>query len=336
MRVRRWWFAVLALLLLVAAGCSGQAGNRNASDAKKLKNVTLVLDWTPNTNHTGLYVARDKGYFKEEGLDVDIIQPGQSGAEKMVASGQAQFGVSYQEGVTQARTQGVPIVSIAAVLQHNTSGFASPAEKNITRPRNFEGKTYGGFGSPVENQMISSLMQEDHADPNKVKIVNIGDVDFFTATKKGIDFMWIYYGWTGIEAEVRGQKLNMIWLTDYSKDLDYYTPVLITSEKEIKQDPETVKAFMRAVSKGYTFAIQHPDEAADILIKAAPDLDPKLVKKSQEWLSPRYQADAPVWGIQKQEVWERYANWMKQHHVLEGNFDASKAFTNDFLPKGGK
>lgn len=88
-----------------------------------------MLDWTPNTNHTGLYVAKEKGYFKQEGLDVNIVKPGETGADQLVASGKAEFGVGYQEGITQARIQGVPIVSIAAIIQHNTSGFASPVEK---------------------------------------------------------------------------------------------------------------------------------------------------------------------------------------------------------------
>ncbi|WP_124728184.1 ABC transporter substrate-binding protein [Staphylospora marina] len=334
MRFGKWWAFALAALLLPMTACAGEPAGKTGEQG--LKKVTLVLDWTPNTNHTGLYVARDKGYFKAEGLDVTIIQPGETGAEQMVATGNADFGVSYQEGVTQARTQQVPIVSIAAVLQHNTSGFASPAAKNITRPKDFEGKTYGGWGSPVEKQMISSLMEADQADPNKVKIVNTGNVDFFTATKRDIDFMWIYYGWTGIEAELRGEKLNMVWITDYGKQLDYYTPVLITGEKTVKEDPDTVRAFLKAAAQGYEFAAQHPQEAADILVKAVPDLDEKLVHKSQEWLSPRYKADAPAWGIQKREVWENYAAWMKQHQLLEGEFDAAKAFTNEFLPQGGK
>ena len=94
----------------------------------------MVLDWTPNTNHTGLYVAKKLGYFEEQGLDVDIIMPGEAGADQLVASGKADFGVSYQEGITQARVQDVPLVSIAAIIQHNTSGFASIASKGIKSP----------------------------------------------------------------------------------------------------------------------------------------------------------------------------------------------------------
>ncbi|SFJ17453.1 ABC transporter substrate-binding protein [Thermoflavimicrobium dichotomicum] len=331
--MRKWFGLFLVFCLMVLAACSSPGQGKTTEKHKK---VTVVLDWTPNTNHTGLYVAKEKKYFQNEGLDVQIIQPGKTTAEQMVASKNADFGISYQEMVTQARTQNIPVISIAAIIQHNTSGFASPVAKNIKRPKDFEGKTYGAFGAPVEQQVIGSLMEKDHGDVKKVKFSNIGNMDYFTATKKGIDFAWIYYGWTGIEAELRGEKLNMLYLTDYSKDLDYYTPVIITSEHKAKQDPETVRAFMRAVAKGYRYAIEHPNEAADILIHAVPNLDPQLVKKSQAWLSPRYQAEAKEWGYQKKEVWENYARWMKEHKLLEGNFEAEKAFTNEFLPGGGK
>jgi ABC-type nitrate/sulfonate/bicarbonate transport system substrate-binding protein len=329
------WIVLTCTLLLFLAGCAGGQESSESGQEKEKENekVTVVLDWTPNTNHTGLYVAEDKGYFKEEGLDVEIIMPGESGADQLVASGKADYGVSYQESITQARVQGVPLVSIAAVIQHNTSGFASPAEKNITSPKDFAGKTYGGWGSPVEKSVISSLMSQEKANVNDVSIVNMGDTDFFTAVKRDVDFAWIYYGWTGIEAELRGEKMNMVYLTDYSKNLDYYTPVLATNEKKLESNPEQVKKFLKAVSKGYQFAIDNPSEAADSLLKAAPDLDQELVKKSQEWLAPRYQDDAPRWGEQKQEIWANYANWMYENKLLEKQLDAKTAFTNDYLPQ---
>lgn len=326
-------FVFLLVAILALAGCQSKDKKEKATGKKELKKVTLVLDWTPNTNHTGLYVAKEKGFFKEQGLDVDIIQPGSTGADQLVASGKAEFGVSAQESLTQARVQGVPLVSIAAIIQHNTSGFASPIAKNIKTPKDFEGKTYGGWGSPVEKAVIDSLMKKEHADVNKVSIINAGDADYFTMVKKNVDFAWIYYGWTGLEAELRGEKLNMIYLTDYSKKLDYYTPVLTTNEKMIQNDPETVKAFVKAASQGYQYAIKNPDQAADILIKAAPDLNAKLVKKSQQWLADKYQDDAKQWGEQKLEVWQNYANWMSDNKLLEGKFDAKKAFTNEFLPQ---
>lgn len=330
-------YLIIMMCVLLLAACGNQEQNDstkgdNETKAKPEK-VKVVLDWTPNTNHTGLYVAQKKGYFKDEGLNVDIIMPGKSTAEQIIASGKAQFGISYQEAITQARIQGVPLVSIAAIVQHNTSGFASLKDENISSPKDFEGKSYGGWGSPTEKAVIDSLMKQEKADVNKVNIINIGDADFFTAVKQNVDFAWIYYGWTGIEAELRNIPLNMVWLTDYSDKLDYYTPVIATNEKMINENPETVKKFLSAVSKGYEFAIENPDAAADILIEAVPELDPKLVKASQKWLSPKYQDDAKRFGEQKLQVWENYAGWMYDHGLLEKQLDAEKAFTNEFLPE---
>ncbi|MGM0826670.1 MAG: ABC transporter substrate-binding protein [Bacillota bacterium] len=327
--MKKWMYIICSVFLLTA--CSG--GGNTSEQKEGLKKVTVVLDWTPNTNHTGLYVAKEKGYFEEQGLDVDIILPGEAGADQLVASGKAEFGVGYQESVTQARVQDVPLVSIAAVIQHNTSGFASPKDKGITTPKDFEGKSYGGWGSPVEKAVMTSIMKQENADVEKVDFVNMGDTDFFTAVKRDVDFAWIYYGWTGIEAELRGEELNMMYVKDYSEKLDYYTPVLTTNEKMIESDPETVKAFLAASSKGYQFAIDNPEEAGEILLEAAPDLDKELVMKSQEWLAPKYKDDADRWGEQKLEVWENYASWMYDNDLLDKELDSKKAFTNEFLPK---
>jgi ABC-type nitrate/sulfonate/bicarbonate transport system substrate-binding protein len=255
------------------------------------------------------------------------------GADQLVAAGKSQFGVSYQESITQARIQGIPLVSLAAVIQHNTSGFASPKAKNIVSPKDFAGKTYGGWGSPVEEAVISSIMKTEEADVKDVKIINMGDSDFFTAVNRDIDFAWIFYGWTGVESELRNEPINMVYLTDYSEKLDYYTPVISTNEEMIKNDPDTVKKFMAALTKGYEYAIDNPADSADILIKAVPELDQELVKKSQEWLASKYQDDAPRWGEQKLEVWKNYSIWMFENGLLEKELEAEKAFTNEYLPE---
>lgn len=321
---------ILAALLMTA--CSESEKASTETNGKK-ETVKLVLDWTPNTNHTGIYVAQAEDYFAEEGLNVEIMLPGEAGADQLVASGKAQFGISAQETLTEARIQDIPIVSIGAIIQHNTSGFASPVEEEITSPADYEGKTYGGWGAPVEKAVLASLMEKENAEVEKVEIVNMGNTDFFTAVKRDIDFAWIYYGWTGVEAELRGIDLNMQYLTDYSNKLDYYTPILTTNEKMIAENPETVKAFMAAVSKGYQFAINKPEKAADILLEAVPDLDAELVHASQKWLSPKYKADAKQWGHQELKVWNEYAEWMQNHDLLEKELDAEAAFTNEFLPE---
>lgn len=345
MKQTKWTLLMLCGLLIAALTACGQSdgkankatGNEAASSGKEssesLRDVKIVLDWSPNTNHTGLYVAKEQGFYEEEGLNVDILLPGSGGADAMVASGEVPFGISYQEGVTQGRTQGVPLVSIAAVIQHNTSGFAAPVDRGIKTPKDYEGKTYGGWGSPVEEAILKSIMDQTGADVSKVKFVNMGEADYFTAVKRDIDFAWIFYAWTGIEAELRGEPLDMQYVKDYTDKLDYYTPVIVTNEKTAANDPELVKAFMRATSKGYEYAIQHPEEAADILLKAVPDLDKELVLASQKWLSPKYQDDAARWGEQKREVWQNYSDWMHERGLIEKELDTDKAFTNEFLPE---
>ena len=326
--------ALLIIPILILSGCGVKSTSPATSATEPLTSVTLMLDWTPNTNHTGLFVAQEKGYFSKEGLDVEFIQPSSSGnVEQLVAAGKSDFGVSHQEQVTTARANDVPILSLAAILQHNTSGFASPTSKNIKNAKDFEGKTYGGWGLPSEDAILKALMENEKADFSKIKMVNIGEADQLISLTKDIDLTWIFYGWTGKEAELRKQTLDMLWLKDVDPALDFYTPVLITSEKMTQSQPEVIRHFIQAVSDGYQYAIQNPQEAAEILIKHAPEANPDLIRSSQTWLSPQYQADAPQWGIQKAAVWEGYAKWLVERDLLQKMIDPAKAFTNDFLPK---
>lgn len=322
-------FLIFMVMAVIVSGCQAQ----DQSSSPELTKVTVVLDWVPNTNHTGLYAARDLGYYREEGLDVEIIQPSEGGSSQLIAAGQGDFGISYQEEVTVARSQDIPVVAIAAVIQHNTSGFASPVSKNIKNPRDFEGKTYGGWGSPAEDAMIKAVMSQEGADFSQVNILNIGSSDFFTSIEKDVDFTWIYWGWTGIEAQLRNVDLNFVELRDKHPALDFYTPVIIASEDKIEQNPEQIEKFIQATSRGYQYAIDNPQGAADLLLKAVPEMDHDLVAASQEYLAGEYQADAPRWGEMKSEIWQLYADFMFENQLIEQNIDADKAFTNQFLPE---
>jgi ABC-type nitrate/sulfonate/bicarbonate transport system substrate-binding protein len=318
--------ALAAVLLASLAACGAPDKTETA-----LTKVTLVLDWTPNTNHTGLYVAQDKGYFADNGLDVDIIQPSETAVLQLLAAGAAQFGIDFQESLTFARDEGIPVVSIGAILQHNTSAFAAPADRGITSAKDFEGKTYGGWGMDMETATIKYLMNEAGGDYGKVNVTTIGDTDALTAMQMNkIDFAWIYEGWEGMSARLKGVDLSYVPLGD-EPVFDYYTPIIVTSEDMISKNRDTVERFMDAVVKGYAFAAGHPDESADILIKHAPELDPELVKASQEFLSPLYIDDAESFGVQKAEVWDRYTQWLYDQGFIETLVDSSRAFTNDFV-----
>lgn len=295
--------------------------------------VTVVLDWTPNTNHTGLYVADALGYFKAEGLDVKILQPAGGTAEQLVATGKADFGISYQEAVTFARIQNIPVVSIAAIIQHNTSGFASLQSKGIKRPKDWAGKTYGGWGSPVETATLKALIEKDGGKFKDINVLTTGSADFFQTSKSSVDFAWVFEGWTNIEAKLKGFKIDYIPLNKYDKALDYYTPVIITSEKIAGNNKALAQKFMRATKKGYEYAISNPTKAGEILAKAAPELNKQLVLESAKFLATKYKDDAKVWGEQKETVWTNYQNWLFNNNLIDKKTDMKKAFTNEFIGK---
>ena len=319
---------VITMVLLLLG--SLQAGGCAGPETEQLESVTLLLDWTPNTNFSGIYAAMERGYYKEEGLAVELVQaPGS--VIQMVGANRAAFGFSFQEEVTFARLAEIPVVSVAAVIQHNSSGFISLKERGINSPVDFEGKSYGGWGSPVEEATIRALMERYGADFGLVEMVTTGEVDQLISIEREADFAWIFYGWTGIEAELKGLDFNFIELRSEDPALDYYTPVLISSETLINANPDLVRRFMRATARGYLFAITNPEEAAHILLEAVPELNPELVMASQIWLADRYQAEAETWGLQKLETWENYGKWLLEYGLIEEIPELEKAFTNAFI-----
>ena len=327
-------FLILTVSLFLLTGLSGNSFADNQS-REKLKEITVLLDWIPNTNHTGMYVAKEKGYYAEEGLSVDIIQPSEGGSAALIAAGQGEFGISYQEQVTYARTtkEALPVKAIAAIIQHNTSGFASPIERGIETPKDFEGKKYGGWGSPMETAMIKALMENDAGDFLKTEIIYIGAIDFFTSVREHVDYTWIYYGWDGIAAQLKDFPINFILLQDYDSNLDFYTPVIIASEDLLRKEPELTRKFLRATTRGYKFCIENPEAAAEALLKNAPETDREIAIASQKYLASQFQADAERWGEMKEEVWENYANWMYKRKLIDKELDANAAFTNEYLPE---
>lgn len=325
--------AIICIMTLIIVSVTGCADKKTSDN--ELKKVTVVLDWVPNTNHTGLYVAKDKGYFKEQGLDVEIIQPSQGGAAALVAAGQADFGISYQEEITYARTNKspLPIKAIATIIQHNTSGFASLAEKDIKSPKDFEGKKYGGWGSLVEQEMIKSLMTKDGGDYNKLEMVDIGSQDFFTSVQNNVDFTWIYYGWDGVASSVKNIPINFISMKDLDENLDYYTPVIISNEDTLNNDKDMVQKFLKATTKGYEYSIDNPEDAVESLLKESPETDKAIAVESQKYLAKEYKSDATRWGEMKDSVWTNYSNWMYEKKLIENKLDVKEAFTNEYLPK---
>lgn len=325
--------AAAAAILTACGGTGKQAANTNSSDLKK---VTFVLDWTPNTNHTGLYVAEEKGYFKAEGLEVEIVQPPEDGAAILVASGKAQFGMSFQDSMAPALAgeNALPITAVAAVIQHNTSGIISRKGEGMASPKGMEGKKYATWDIPVEKAMVKDVVVDGGGDFSKVQLIPSTVTDEVSSLKsKSVDAIWIFYAWAGVKMEVEGLDTDYFAFADLNPAFDYYTPVIIAGNDFLKQEPETARAFLRAVSKGYEDAEKDPEEAAGILLKAAPELDEKLVMESQKYLADKYQADAKAWGYIDPERWNRFYGWLNENGLSNPEIPENAGFSNDYLPQ---
>ena len=332
---KRIYTLILAVVMLLSTltGC----GNTDLDkDANGLTKITFVLDWTPNTNHTGLYVAHELGYFKEAGLAVEIVQPPEDGAEVLVASGKAQFGVSFQDSLAPAFTEGnaLPITAVASVIQHNTSGIISRKGEGMDVPKGMEGKSYATWNGSIELATLKAVVEGDGGDFNKVELIPSTVTDEVSALKtKSVDSIWIFYAWAGVKTELEGLETDYFAFKDINPVFDYYTPVIISGNKFLQENPDTAKAFLSALSKGYQYAMEHPEEAADILCKAAPELDKELVLASQKYLKDQYQADATYWGYIDAERWNNFYKWVNDNSLVEGKIPDNAGFSNEYLPK---
>ena len=312
------------------------AGAEAAADGEEtdsLEDVTVILDYVANTNHTGMYVALDQGYYEEQGLNVNIVEPTEGATATLVAVGKGDFGISYQEDVTiaLASEDPLPIRAIAALIQHNTSGFATYADKDITSVKDFEGKTYAGWGGPGESAVLNAVMTQAGADFSKLNIVT-SDGAGFAALKDQVDIMWFFEAWDNVKCELADFPINYTPVRDLDERLDYYTPVIIASEETLEQKPEMVRRFLAATEKGYLYAIENPEESAEILHKYTPDYDMELLSRSQAYLTDKYMEDSETWGTMKDSVWDNYTDFMVEYGVIDKDIPAADCYTNEFLP----
>jgi len=316
-----------------AASTAASAATSSASAAKET--IHFVLDWTPNTNHTGLYVAQELGYFAEEGLEVNIVQPPEDGATALVGSGKADFGIDCQDTMTPAfmSSTAVPVTAVASIIQHNTSGIISLKSDGITSPKKLEGKTYATWDMPVEKAIMKHVITQDGGDYAKMKMVPSTVQDVVAALKTNIDAVWIFYAWDGIATKVKGLETNYFQFKDIDPVFDYYTPVIIANNDFLKNKPETAKKFLSAVKKGYEYAIANPEKAADILCKADPTLDKTIVLESQKWLANQYKAEVTRWGYIDPKRWDAFYKWLSDQKLIDEQIPAGTGFSDDYLPQ---
>jgi ABC-type nitrate/sulfonate/bicarbonate transport system substrate-binding protein len=326
-KLRSGLCAVAAVVFLFA-GCLKKEAART-----DITSMRVVLDWTPNTNHTGLYAADILGYYADEGLAVEILSPPADGALALVGAGRAEFGVDFQESLGEAVSSDtpLPVKAVAAIISHNTSGIVSLASAGIRTAKDLEGKRFATWDEEKYRRILQTLMDPYGGDSGLVRYVP-GDVtDVASALATTIDAVCVYEAWDVVKLRLDGVAIDYIDIGKSDRRLDHYTPIIAANEEFLRTSPETARKFMRATALGYRYAIEHPVEAAALLVKAVPELDPALVEASALFLAPQYQGDSPAWGFIDGERWAAYYRWAYENEVLPVDLGQS-AFTNEFLP----
>ncbi|MBR2620537.1 MAG: ABC transporter substrate-binding protein [Firmicutes bacterium] len=330
--------SILTICIMVFSMAFAMTGC-GSEEESGLTKITFCLDWTPNTNHTGIYAAQAQGWYEEAGLEVEIVQPPENGAAHMCASGEAQFAIEAQDTMAASLALDEPlgITAVAGLIQHNTSGIMSRAGDGIDTPKGLTGRTYSTWDSPIELAMLENVVDADGGDFDKVKLIPNDITDEPAAlSAKQTDAVWVFEGWSKVNAQVSGVDVDYFAFSDIDPTFDYYTPVIIANNDFLAEDPETAKAFLAATARGYEFAVENPEEAADMLIAGdntgslaeAED----LVKASQKFLSPLYIDDADRWGVIDAARWNGFYKWLYENELCAKDL-TDIGFSNEYLPE---
>ena len=276
--------------------------------------IRIAPDWLPNTNHIGLYVADALGYYADAGLRLDMLPfDDEAMPNRKIVAGETDFGLMPQQSILSMRARGVDVVSVAALVQPNTTTLAVRAESGIARPADFAGRRYASYGTDFEVAMVEHMIRADGG-TGAPELAPVEKLDILPALYSGdIDILWGFYAWEGIQAELAGQALRHFFVAKSGVPHEYF-PLLFTTRAHIEDDRRTVAAFVGATMRGYARAARHPNEAADIFLRAvSPDILPdhadELVRRSLSWLAPRLNGALDGRALQRPWGWHDPAQW---------------------------
>lgn len=320
-------FVILAASLGLLLALSGCGGNEPAQ-------VSVVLDWFPWSNHSGLFVAQERGYYAEEGLEVDIHPPADPATIlQTVAAGRDDFGINYQTGVLIARQEGVPVVSIAALVQHPLNSVMSLAGSGIAEPKDLAGKKVGWPGIPDNEPLLDTMLKSQGKSLKDVELVNVGfDLVPALIGNKVDAIVGAYWVHESISAINQGFPVNIMRMEQYGVP-DFYELVLVTNEDKIAKEPDLVKKFVRATMRGYQDAMSDPQDAVQLLKRVRPEVDLAIESPGVDMLAPMWGSDQGF-GWQDEKRWVEFARWMRETGLLSQAGDAKAAFDNRFVAAG--
>jgi ABC-type nitrate/sulfonate/bicarbonate transport system substrate-binding protein len=333
---------LLAVGLAACGSGGGATGTASGGAGARVADVSLQLDWTPNTNHTGFYVADERGYYRAAGIDLKILPYSDAAADTLVGAGQADCGITSEDNLPVAAAAGTKEVSVLAILQHQVNALIVKADSPIRSPKDLAGQTYGGFGLPFEAPLVDAMVRHDGG-TSGVKVATLNTGAYEAVYHGKVDTSLAFKTWELLEAKERGIALRTFDVTDYGIP-DDYNVVLACNADWLKANPATAKAFVAATARGFRSAIDDPQGAAKILIDANPGVfsNEQMVYASAALLARDYYADAQGrFGCQTLERWTAYPKWLYDHGILKdadgkaltAEPDPAAFFSTDYEPR---
>lgn len=329
--------AVAATFALAAAACGGDDDSgETASDGAERREMTVMLNWSPNAHHAGLYLAVANGWFDEAGIDLRIVEPAlEIGVEAAVAGGSADIGFAQAESILPARAAGIDVVAIATLLPVNDSVLMGLTADGIDGPASLAGLTYGGFGGALETELISTLVECGGGQAEDVTFVEVGNVDYLAGLEQDrFDVVWVFEGWDALRArEIAGVDIATIAFEDHLDCIpNWYTPLALASGSAIENDPGLIEDFLAVMSRGYDAVVADPPAGAAALIDAVPEADTELVGAAVDYYAPRFIV-GERFGEMDAATWDRFAAFLVDAGLLDEIGDVDAAWTNDLLPE---
>lgn len=334
------WFLGLALFVIAgvvaACGDSGSTTDAEPDAADALDAMTLMLNWSPNAHHAGIYAALSLGLYEEQGINLELIEPSSSSSvEQALAAGQVHVGISQAESLIPARAVDIPVVAIATLFGVNDSALMADANTaTLNSGANLSGLTYGGWGAAFEEEIIAELLRCEGVDPSEMDFVEVGDADYLVGFDQGhYDVAWVFNGWDGLRAtEILDRDMSFLSFKDHLDCIpNWYTPIFIASEAYIGESPYMLERFLAATADGYQRVAHDPTLGITALTAAAPELDADLVDAAVNYYSDLYLTNGEF-GVMEEDEWQAFIDFLSSAGIIDVDIKAADVFTNEFLP----
>jgi putative hydroxymethylpyrimidine transport system substrate-binding protein len=326
--------ALAAVLLALALGLAA-CGEKSEDVTGKSQSFTLTLDFYPNPDHAGIYMAQKLGYFEEAGLDVDVQTPSDPAAPlKLLAAGQTDLAISYEPEVLLAHEQGLDVRAVAALVNRPLTSMIWLKKSGIKGVGSLRGKTIATAGIPYQDAYLKTILARAHLTPDDVKPVNVG-FGLLPAILGGQAQAMLggFSNVEGVDLRLRG-KDPVVTPVDKLGVPTYDELVLAARQKQLEEGSQAIRLFIAALARGTAAAASNPKAAAKALLEANPDLDPKLTRAELAATLPLL--DPPrgkqPYGYMDPAAWREFTGWMRDDELIDELPATSTLLSNDYLP----